>query len=582
MAVPEVLDTADKTNEVKEMTFAQAEHWRIQQGYAAYELLPIDSDPELSKLFGNVTLPPEFDLKKDYIAPKEFKTSFTITDSWGVSYEMNASRFICNIVNPDDIVAPGLIDPTGGGVRLEGKDGVQDGNTWKHADIEAVLKHIEDSGIALASSMTPKNSLLQFRRELIDVLLQMRRKDLLEKAYGFYVSGGAKGDIVFAKPVDWDDKNVYSEERKNEITALAIEEFAYQMTLQGVLAPGKDRWAGDFGTGGTHNGRPVMEYALDGYRRARKDMDPAFEPSDEDGMVVSGKITNGFEPRHDATGFGGFAALETYCEIHNIPMEGQEVFVWGAGDSARPAIQESVKKKMRVRGIASGWALLHYKDGVNEQDPVEFHKQANGDVAEVVFDQMAKGDNRGTILKQFSGKNRAKDLSYAVSQYWGANPPKFIYLAAREGLVNRDNVKYLPKDCVLLGLANGGVTAEAAEYIAKYRPDITDLTGVLVNGNGVNMSWFENAQHYLGVQFDKEDMKNIARKTLSNNVRTVEEIRRIAKDRHGITLSFAEAAYALAIARGLEDRTEFEERASFAQALSRPPEEVVLFENSNN
>lgn len=552
--------------------FAKGEQIRQRFGYTRLLQLLDLGDKRVNEILGLDTLPPNTDFIQDWLQPTSIaridpiESVRTISCSIGkTNFEMAGLRVRTQVIDPKSKGREnGLITPTGGGIRIKFVKGTVEDNIVKINNKTETMEEVQSEATALASAMGPKNIGLGFENHLVNVLVQQKASDeIIEKASKYRLGGGGKADIVIALEKN---ESEYSTIELEGLKAQALYIAGYEWGKAGAIGPYIDRLAGDVGTGGNIAGKPTLEWLLDGYIKSLEDkaketgeiVDVKFARG-----ILTGKRVGGLEARADATGFGVWSSLLAYTNETNRKLKGESMFVRGCGSAAKRTIIEAFRHGVKVQGIAAtsthGGAVLHSETGFTDKDAEELNHvyMTGGDIAEWAKEKQNLGRDFEIIVESHEdiNGNQPKEISSAVDAYFDKFQPQYIVDSATQMTINAQNAEHIPMNAVVAEGGNGVTTPIAAKILEE--KNVTTITGVLANSGGVFVSWFEQAQDILGIQFKPELVEAEVKLLMEQNVKASVSLQNLAKE-SGMNMSLEQAYYAYAIAQGYRQKMEIE------------------------
>jgi len=401
----------------------------------------------------------------------------------------------------------------------------------------------------------------------------MGRNDLVNQANKIYLGGGGKADIRIAGIEDIDFS------QSSEYIAKALFGAGYLWGKKRAIGSGIDRLAGDRGTTGEYEGRPLVEYIGEGYLKALKD-DGITDPDKlrQARAVVTGKRLSegGLEARKDATGLGTWSSyVACFAKKQGLPISqavphllGKTMFSRGCGSCANRAIIEAGRAGMRTvvadfNFNANLGGIIMAENGFTEEEARTMFdisvsgKQFGGDVCKWIEAQPAERKLRVlvSINDQPKPMDTLKKLNEAIHDCWQGKldcpVPDVIFDSATQMTMTGDNAQYVPASAIFIEGGNGVSTPKASEIMDSKK--IIRVTGILANSGGVYISWFEWAQEILGVKFESPMMEDAIRELMKTNIEATLDLITVAQQLD-LELTTERAYYAVAIARGLADR----------------------------
>lgn len=276
--------------------------------------------------------------------------------------------------------------------------------------------------------------------------------------------GGAKGGIRF-------DPKKYTVEQLERITR----RYTYELVNHGMIGPGKDVPAPDYGTSSRE-----MSWIMDTYS--------SMNHGELDAIAcVTGKPVsmNGINGRDEATGRGVYYGVREMVSIAEdmeklgmtVGIKDKKIVVQGLGNvgfhTARICQQEGEAK---IIGIAEYEGSIYNPDG---------------------FDIVALAAHRkehGTIMT-FPGAQPLSNRMAALELECDILIP-----AALENQITMENVANI-KAKIVAEAANGPVSAEASTYLAE--KGVWILPDMYINAGGVTVSYFEWLKNLSHVRFGR-------------------------------------------------------------------------------
>ena len=276
--------------------------------------------------------------------------------------------------------------------------------------------------------------------------------------------GGAKGGIRF-------DPKKYTVAQLERITR----RYTYELVNHGMIGPGKDVPAPDYGTGSRE-----MAWILDTYL--------SMNHGELDAIAcVTGKpvTMNGIKGRDEATGRGVYYGIREMVGIEEdmkklgltTGMAGKRIVVQGLGNvgfhTARICQQEGNSK---IICIAEYEGAIYNADGFDIV-ALAAHRKEHGSI--MTFPGATPLSNRMAAL----------ELECDI-----------LIPAALENQITMDNVANI-KAKIVAEAANGPVSAEASAYLAE--KNIWVLPDMYINAGGVTVSYFEWLKNLSHVRFGR-------------------------------------------------------------------------------
>ena len=217
--------------------------------------------------------------------------------------------------------------------------------------------------------------------------------------------------------------------------------------------------------------------------------------------VITGKPPEygGSLVRDIATALGGVYVLEEV--LRKVPLKGKRIAIQGFGNAGM-----NIAKLLYGRGYTVV-AISDSKGGGYNQDGLDPKKA----------EEIKKGGGMlgcyclGTVcqLEQIPLDGPCRHVS---NEELLELPVDILIPAALENVIHSGNAAKI-KATIILELANGPVTPEAAEILHKKR--VIVVPDVLANAGGVAVSYFEWVQNNLGEQWSKQEVKQKLQQKMS-------------------------------------------------------------------
>ncbi|KKR81363.1 MAG: Glutamate dehydrogenase [Candidatus Daviesbacteria bacterium GW2011_GWA1_41_61] len=276
----------------------------------------------------------------------------------------------------------------------------------------------------------------------------------------------------------------------------------------------------------------IMDWFVDEYVKQLKTQNLKLKSEYTENQlqaVVTGKPVGkgGSEGREEATGMGGFLVLEELVKKMNL-QKPLKVAVQGFGN------------------VGSHIAALLHQNGysvVGLSDSKGGIKDESGQGFNIELVQSCKLE-RGMIADCYCigtvcdlRNNHHGEIS---NEELLEMPVDILIPAALEGVITEDNADKIQAK-IILEMANGPITAEADEILAK--KGVVVVPDVLANSGGVTVSYFEWYQNMHSESWTKEKVNT---KLKEKMVGAFDEVWKIHKEK-GVDLRTA--AYVLALQR---------------------------------
>jgi glutamate dehydrogenase (NAD(P)+) len=276
--------------------------------------------------------------------------------------------------------------------------------------------------------------------------------------------GGAKGGIRI-------DPRKYTTETLERITR----RYTYELVNRGMIGPGKDVPAPDYGTGPRE-----MSWILDTYM--------SMNHGELDGIAcVTGKpITmNGIRGRDEATGRGVYYGLREMVSHEDdmkklgltTGMRGKRIVVQGLGN-----VGSHTARICQTEGDALIIGIAEYEGSIYNPNGIDIEAL------------MAHRKETGTIMT-FGGAKALSDRMAALELACDILIP-----AALENQITMQNADRINAK-IIAEAANGPVDAEANAFLAQ--KGIWILPDMYINAGGVTVSYFEWLKNLSHVRFGR-------------------------------------------------------------------------------
>ena len=278
--------------------------------------------------------------------------------------------------------------------------------------------------------------------------------------------GGAKGGII-VNPKELSQKEL---ERLSR---------AFIRAIYKDIGPMKDIPAPD-----VYTNSQIMAWMLDEYEKLTGEHAPG---------VITGKPLElgGSKGRSFATSQGGAYVLREFAKIKGLQPEETTVAVQGFGNAGSFIAKILDEWGYKIVAVSDSKGGIYNKNGLNIK-ALEHHKEKTGSVKGFAVDISNK-----ELLEL--------DVDVLVP-------------AALENQITSQNADKI-KAKVILELANGPVTPEADELLAKKK--IAVLPDVLANAGGVTVSYFEWVQNLYGYYWEEAEILEKLEKIMVKSSREV-------------------------------------------------------------
>mgnify|MGYP001557912041 FL=1 len=278
--------------------------------------------------------------------------------------------------------------------------------------------------------------------------------------------GGAKGGVVV-------DPKVLSEGELERLTRM------YVRLVEPNVGPDRDVPAPDVNTNSK-----MMDWFADEYSKIQgKDMRG----------VVTGKTleAGGSKGRGEATAQGGVYILDEYAREVGMEPKKTRVIIQGFGNAGGVAAKLLAAEGYEIIGTSDSQGGIVCSHGIDPAGLMSCKLEKKSVVNCGVHVSELHGMDGSTCRKVTNEELLELDCDVLV-------------LAALENQVTAENADKI-KAKVILELANGPVTPEADEILAK--KGIIDIPDILANAGGVTVSYFEMLQNASNQYWPEDEVK---------------------------------------------------------------------------
>ncbi|MBU0668295.1 Glu/Leu/Phe/Val dehydrogenase [Patescibacteria group bacterium] len=285
--------------------------------------------------------------------------------------------------------------------------------------------------------------------------------------------GGAKGGITF-------DPSKYS---KNELERITR---AFVIMIEPLIGPDKDVPAPDVNTD-----EHVMAWIADEFSKLHEESVKG---------VVTGKpvMYGGSKGRFDATSRGGTFILHEVLGDGGRKPQDTTVAIQGYGNVGGNIANLLAAEGFKVVAVSDSHGGLYCPHGLDALATMEC-KVKEGSVTECGGSQYQP--SQGDSCREVSNEELL-ELDCDV-----------LILAALENQITADNADKI-KSKLILEMANGPITAEADEILAK--KNITIIPDILANAGGVTVSYFEMVQNKQDYYWEADEIEEKLKKIMVN------------------------------------------------------------------
>jgi len=273
--------------------------------------------------------------------------------------------------------------------------------------------------------------------------------------------GGGKGGII-VNP---------KELSKNELEKLTR---AYTQAISDMIGPYRDIPAPD-----VYTNAQIMAWIMDEYSRISGKNEPG---------VVTGKPIEigGSLGRDTATAQGGFYVLKNL--LAKVDLNGErKIAIQGFGNAGVNFAQIADSGGFKIIAVSDSKGAILNPDGLDIEAVIK-HKKGT---SSVINCNNSKNISNDELLKL--------DIDVLVP-------------AALENVITNENVNEI-KAKIILELANGPITAEASEILAKNNRLV--IPDILANAGGVVVSYFEWTQNIRRYYWDLDKVQTRLKKTMN-------------------------------------------------------------------
>ncbi len=288
-----------------------------------------------------------------------------------------------------------------------------------------------------------------------------------------------------------------------ELSLLEIERLSrgYMSAIADFIGPNVDIPAPD-----VYTNSMIMGWMVDEYSNITRE----FTPS-----IITGKpiALGGSRGREDATGRGGFYALEAMKEKLGLGSKPLTIAVQGFGNVGYHFANLAAQHGHKIVAVSDSKGAIYKKDGL---DPESVHK-----------------------LKQQSRELKAaycKDSVCEIVEHDTMTNEELLELdvdvlapAALENVITKDNAKNI-KAKAIVELANGPTSPEADEILFEKGIDV--VPDILANAGGVTVSYFEWVQNRAGYYWEEADVHDKLKIIIDKAAKEVMDL----KDEHNTNL----------------------------------------------
>lgn len=287
---------------------------------------------------------------------------------------------------------------------------------------------------------------------------------------------------------------------------------AFMARLADFIGPDTDIPAPDVYT----NAR-IMGWMMDEYSQVVRRRTPA---------VITGKPLSlgGSRGRDTATGRGGFICLEQLADRLGWAREKTTVAIQGFGNAGQAVARLLHERGYRVVAVSDSRGGILNRRGLDIPEVIE-HKNTKKELKAVYSDESVCSEEEADSISNEELLGLEVDI---------------LIPSALSDVITEDNVDSVQAK-VILELANGPVTGEADEVLAK--KEVIVIPDILANAGGVTVSYYEWVQSRTGDYWSEEVVHERLEKRMHAQFEAVWNLR----EKHQTTLRTA--AYTLALQR---------------------------------
>lgn len=279
---------------------------------------------------------------------------------------------------------------------------------------------------------------------------------------------------------------------------------AFTRELAPHIGPDKDVPAPDVNTNAT-----IMSWIRDEYSKIVGKDTPA---------VITGKAVEhgGSLGRTEATGLGGFYALDQYLEKTG-QKKNKSAAIQGLGNVGGYLAGYMQESGFTIEALTDSKSGVYVKGGLRDVDAIRTFKESHGTL---------------------NGSADSGDAQYIAPDDIIALPVDILIPAALENSITGENARSVQAS-IILEMANGPTTTEADEMLREKK--IAVIPDILANSGGVAVSYFEWYQNMHGEKWSKEDVFS----KLSDLMRTAVDV--VLAEAAASNVSLRTAAYIVAL-----------------------------------
>lgn len=262
-----------------------------------------------------------------------------------------------------------------------------------------------------------------------------------------------------------------------ELSLLEIERLSrgYMSAIADFIGPNVDIPAPD-----VYTNSMIMGWMVDEYSNITRE----FTPS-----IITGKpiALGGSKGREDATGRGGFYALEAMREKLGVGNKPLTIAVQGFGNVGYHFANLAAQNGHKVIAVSDSKGAILKKDGLDPASVYKLKQQSKELKAAYCKDSVCEIVDHDTITN-----DELLELEVDV-----------LVPAALENVITKDNANNI-KAKLIVELANGPTSPEADDIL--FKKGIQVIPDILANAGGVTVSYFEWVQNRAGYYWEEPDV----------------------------------------------------------------------------
>lgn len=270
-----------------------------------------------------------------------------------------------------------------------------------------------------------------------------------------------------------------------ELSLLEIERLSrgYMSAIADFIGPNVDVPAPD-----VYTNSMIMGWMVDEYSNIVR----AFSPS-----IITGKpiALGGSKGREDATGRGGFYALEAMKERLGLGKKPLTIAVQGFGNVGYHFANLAAKNGHKIVAVSDSKGAIYKEDGLDPESVYKLKQQSRELKAAYCHGSVCEVLDHDTLTNE-----ELLELDVDV-----------LVPAALENVITVDNAQNI-KAKVIIELANGPTTSDADQILFDNRVHV--VPDILANAGGVTVSYFEWVQNRTGYYWEEDDVHEKLKKII--------------------------------------------------------------------